>query len=133
MRGLYVILVDDDELMLRMLEPALAAMRTTPAVSAVVTASGPERALRLLADAPEGPLAIVTDFNLKAAQNGLDILRWAQKQRPASVRILISGYAAEQIGDVTAGGAAHAFVEKPLRLRDLIEEIERALARHAVV
>lgn len=119
MTGIHLILVDDDDLMLRILEPALAELQVTPRIASVQTALDPETAIEAIRRAPEGPLVVVSDFNLKAPLNGIDVLREAAKRRPESVRILISGYAADQIGDVTAGGLVHGFLEKPIRVREL--------------
>jgi DNA-binding NtrC family response regulator len=119
MAGIHVLLVDDDDLMLRILEPALADLATTPRVTSVSTALDPDSALGAIDLAPSGPLVVVSDFNLKASLNGVDVLREAARRRPESVRILISGYAADQIGDVTAGGLIHGFLEKPIRIREL--------------
>lgn len=120
MSGIHVIFVDDDDLMLRMVEPLLPELDTEPKVGSVALAQDPTSAISLLDAAPPGPLVVISDFNLKAPQNGVDVLREARARRPTSVRILLSGYAAVQIGDVTGGGAIHAFIEKPLRIRDLL-------------
>lgn len=107
-------------MMLHMLPPHLEALGTRVDVVEVRTAASPDEALRALDAMPEGPLAVLSDFNLKAAMNGLDLLREVERRRPDAVRILFSGYAMDQIGDVGAGGAAHGFVEKPLRIRDML-------------
>jgi len=121
--GIHVVLIDDDVLMLRILEPELPALPTRVPVAAVETAQSPDKGISLVRDAPPGPLLVLCDFNLKAPLNGLDVLREAARLRPDSVRVLISGYAADQIGDVQAGGAIHGFVEKPMRVRDMFPAI----------
>lgn len=125
--SLTIVLVDDDSLMHRMLVPRLEEMRTTPAVGRVIGVRTPEEALAEMARAPEGPLAIVTDFNLRASKNGLQLLRDVRGVRPDALRVLFSGYSLEQLGDVHGGGDADAFLEKPLMLDDLIRPLEKLI------
>lgn len=125
--SLTIVLVDDDSLMHRMLVPRLEEMRTTPAVGKVIGVRTPEEALAEMARAPEGPLAIVTDFNLRASKNGLQLLRDVRGVRPDALRVLFSGYSLEQLGDVQGGGDADAFLEKPLMLDDLIGPLEKLI------
>ncbi len=120
MAGLTILLVDDDPFMLRMLAPRLERLETDPSVGRVLTAATPQAALDALAQAEPGPLVVVSDFNLKAAINGLQLLGEVRERRPDAVRILFSGYSSEQIGDVEGGGAAHAFLEKPLRIDEIL-------------
>lgn len=131
--SLTILLVDDDPLMHRMLVPRLREMESTPPVTRVVAAQTPDAALDEIKRLPEGPLAVVSDFNLKAPMNGLQLLRAVRAARPDALRVLFSGYSLEQLGDVHEGGDADAFLEKPLILDDLIaplrELIRARLAR----
>lgn len=120
MEALTVLLVDDDALMLRILAPRLERLPVRPPVGKVVTAQTPEDALAALDGLPAGPLVVLSDFNLKASMNGLQLLAEVRKRRPDAVRILFSGYSAEQIGDVSAEGAAQSFLEKPLRIDEML-------------
>lgn len=106
-------------MMLHMLPPHLADLGTRVPVGKVQTAATPEAALAAL-DAMPGRVAVLSDFNLRAALNGLQLLAEVARRRPDAVRVLFSGYAADQIGDVGAGGIAHGFVEKPLRIREML-------------
>lgn len=130
--GLRILVVDDDPMMLQMLPPHLQDLDVTPRVAGIVTARTPEAALDALGRLDGAPLVVLSDFNLKAAMNGLDLLREVQRRRPDAVRVLFSGYALEQLGDVDAGGATHGFVEKPMRIREMLPPltaiINRALA-----
>jgi len=119
--------VDDDPLMHRMLVPRLEEMTTRPPISRVVGVRTPEEALGELGKAPEGPLAVVSDFNLKASKNGLQLLRDVRRARPDALRVLFSGYSLEQLGDVQEGGDADAFLEKPLLLDDLIRPLAKLI------
>lgn len=127
--SLTIVLVDDDPLMHRMLVPRLEEMRTTPAVGKVTGVRTPEEALAETARAPPGPLTVVSDFNLRASKNGLQLLRDIRGMRPDALRILFSGYSLEQLGDVHGGGDADAFLEKPLLLDDLIAPLERLIVQ----
>lgn len=122
--ALTIILVDDDSLMHRMLLPRLRELPIEPPVGEVISALTPDAALAALAAAPPGPLAVLSDFNLKAPLNGVDVLRRVREARPDAVRVLFSGYSLDQLGDV-AGADAHAFLEKPM----VIDEMVRPLAR----
>lgn len=117
--GIHVVFVDDDDLMLRIMEPALYELPTDPAVQTVRMALTPSGALDHVRNAPAGPLVVISDFNLKAPQTGIDVLHHAAILRPDSVRVLLSGYAADQIGDVSGGGNVHGFIEKPMRIGDI--------------
>jgi DNA-binding NtrC family response regulator len=127
MEGITVLLVDDDALMLRILAPRLERLDVRPAVRKVVTAQTPEDALAALDAAAPGPLVVLSDFNLKASMNGLQLLAEVRKRRPDAVRILFSGYSAEQIGDVSAQGAAQAFLEKPLRIDEMLGPLAQTI------
>lgn len=127
MEPLTVLLVDDDVLMLRILAPRIQRLEVHPPVARVVTAQTPEAALDVLEKIGPGPLAILSDFNLKATMNGLQLLAKIRERRPDAVRILFSGYSSEQIGDVSAEGAAQAFLEKPLRIDELMGPLARTI------
>lgn len=123
MADLSILVVDDDPMMLHMLPPHLLELGTQRPVGKIDTAATPEAALAALEALPPGPVAVLSDFNLRAAMNGLQLLAEVARRRPDSVRVLFSGYAADQIGDVGAGGVAHGFVEKPLRIREMLDPI----------
>lgn len=125
--SLNILLVDDDLLMHRMLVPRLETMGTRSPVSRVVAAQTPDAALAALERMPPGPLAVVSDFNLKAAMNGLQLLQKVRALRPDALRVLLSGYSLEQLGDVQEGGDADAFLEKPLVLDDLVRPLTKLI------
>lgn len=125
--SLTILLVDDDALMHRMLLPRLEEMETRPPISKVLGARTPTEALDALAQAPAGPLAVVSDFNLKAAKNGAQLLRDVRERRPDALRVLFSGYSLEQLGDVHVSGDADAFLEKPLLLDDLLTPLAKLI------
>ena len=127
--GMRILVVDDDPMMLQMLPPHLADLAVTPPVAGVETAQTPEAALAVLGRMPDDPLVVLSDFNLKASMNGLDLLKEVQRRRPDAVRVLFSGYALEQLGDVASGGATHGFVEKPLRIREMLPPLTAIINR----
>lgn len=128
MARLTILLVDDDPLMLRLLAPRLDRLDVQPPVDRVVTAQTPEAALAELESIGDGPLVVLSDFNLKAAMNGLQLLNEVRRRRPDAARILFSGYSSEQIGDVSGDGAAQAFLEKPLRIDELLGPLASSIA-----
>ena len=123
MPALTILLVDDDPFMHRMLGPRLPGLEVEPKVGEVVSAHTPEAALAALDLAPPGPLAVLSDFNLKASMNGLQLLHAVRERRPDAVRVLFSGYSREQIGDVLTGGDAQAFLEKPMRIDEMLSPL----------
>lgn len=124
--GLTILLVDDDPFMHRMLVPRLEELTGAPGT--VLTALTPEVALARLAEAPDGKLVVLSDFNLKASMNGLQLLGVVREKRPHALRVLFSGYSAEQIGDVSGEGAAQAFLEKPMRIDDMVPPLRDLIA-----
>ena len=127
MEKLTILLVDDDALMLRMLAPRLERLDVRPPVGRVLTAQTPEAALEQMGSAGEGPLTVLSDFNLKASMNGLQLLAEIRRRRPDAVRVLFSGYSHEQIGDVSGDGAAQAFIEKPMRIDEMLRPLAEAI------
>lgn len=127
--GLRILVVDDDAMMLQMLPPVLEKMETRIPVHAVLTAQTPKAALDALDKLPQGPTLVLSDFNLKAELNGVDVLREVQRRRPDAVRVLFSGYALDQIGDAGRDPAAHGFIEKPMRIRELVEPLKEIVDR----
>lgn len=120
--------MDDDPLMHRMLVPRLREMPLRAGVAEVQGALTPEAALADLASVPESEaVAVVSDFNLKAVMNGLQLLREVRNRRPDAYRVLFSGYSKEQLGSLEEGGGADAFLEKPLLLDDLIRPLAKLL------
>lgn len=127
MADLTVLVVDDDALMLRMLAPRIPRLQTTPPVGRVLTAQTPAAALQQVDALTDGPLVVLSDFNLKAHINGVQLLSEVRERRPHALRILFSGYSAEQLGDVVTSGTVHGFVEKPLMIDEMLAPIERII------
>jgi DNA-binding NarL/FixJ family response regulator len=126
--ALTILLVDDDPMMHRMLVPRLEEL-TAPPVARVLTALTPDAALAEVKAAREGPLVVVTDFNLKAMMNGLELLSRIREARPDAVRVLFSGYSVEQLGHVATSADVDLFLEKPLLLDDLVRPLAEFLTK----
>jgi DNA-binding NtrC family response regulator len=111
---LRILIVDDDPLMTDMLPRRIrGALRVQ-----VFTASTPEEGLRV-ADA-ESPEIVLSDYNLRASMTGLDLLAEIERRHPDAIRILFSGHARHEIGKSLDDAPLHGFLEKPLRLDELI-------------
>lgn len=123
------LVVDDDEHLLRALRPHLEPLSPHGA-DAVATATTPQDALAALDATPPGRLVVVSDFNLKADRTGVDFLREVARRRPDALRVLMSGYAEEQLGLDGVREAFHAFIEKPMRLAEMLPRIRALAQRH---
>jgi DNA-binding NtrC family response regulator len=109
-----ILIVDDDPLMTDMLPRRIrAGLHAT-----VLTASTPEEGLAM-ADAHH-PEVVLSDYNLRAAMTGLDLLAEIERRQPDAVRILFSGHARHEIGARLDEVAIDGFLEKPMRLDELI-------------
>jgi response regulator RpfG family c-di-GMP phosphodiesterase len=116
-----LLIVDDDALMTNLLPRKLQSAFTTPL--RIVTATTPEEAAQVLRD--ERPDIVLSDYNLRAARTGLDVLADAAEVIPHGVRILFSGHTQREIGAAIAHAPIHGFIEKPLRLDDLLPPFAR--------
>ena len=130
MPRLGFLIVDDDPLMLALLEPRLRDVKLGDAVG-VRTFTSPDQALAFLRAARDAPRVVLTDFNLKADMNGLDLLASVARSHPETLRILMSGYSREQIG-VSGAAPIHGFVEKDLRAEDILRNLHAVLQQAAV-
>ncbi|HET6405549.1 MAG TPA: response regulator [Candidatus Thermoplasmatota archaeon] len=119
-----VLIVDDDPLMTDMLPRRLRRV-VRPGVD-IHTATTPHEASELIRALQ--PDAVLSDYNLRQAQNGLDILRLAQEDAPNAARILFSGHAAGEIKGLREA-PIHAYLEKPMRLDELIPPVLDAIQR----
>lgn len=129
--SLAILVVDDDPLMLHMLPPHLEELPTRLKVSAVHTALTPDAALERIETLPDGPLVVLSDFNLKAAMNGIQLLEAVAKLRPSAARVLFSGYDRDQIGDLGPPGIVQGFLEKPMRIQEMLAPLAALADEHA--
>lgn len=121
-RAFVVLIVDDDPLMTDMLPRRLRRV-VRPDVE-IRTAATPDEARQMILDG--APDAIISDYNLRHVQNGLDVLREAERVAPHAARILFSGHAAREIRGL-GDAPIHAYLEKPMRLDELIAPVLDAI------
>jgi two-component system, cell cycle response regulator len=114
-----VLIVDDDEISLRMMASALAAH------FAVLTASDGSIALDLLAR--ESVDAIIAD-QFMPGMTGAELLDRGHALRPAAARVLVTASdRLETLGDAVNRARVHRFLTKPVRLPELPALIEGAI------
>ncbi|GEM_PF-6048352 len=112
--GVRILIVDDDPLMTDMLPRRIrAGLRAE-----VVTASTPEEGLAVAERVH--PEVVLSDYNLRASMTGLDLLEEIERRLPGAVRILFSGHARHEIGPRLDEADLHGFLEKPMRLDEMI-------------
>lgn len=115
-----ILIVDDDRLMTDFLPRRL--MRALAGTSVrILTANNPEDGMRMAA--AERPHVVLCDFNLRTNLTGLDVLGEVARASPSTVRILFSGHTREEIGADLGTSPIHAFIEKPMRIDDMIPDI----------
>lgn len=120
--GFVLLIVDDDPLMTDLLPRRLR--KVLRADVSIHTATSAEQASDMIVALQ--PDAVITDFNLRQLRNGIDVLREAERHAPRAVRILFSGHAAREIAGLSQA-PIHAYVEKPMRLDELITPVLDAI------
>lgn len=123
---LRILVVDDDPLMTDLLPRKLMRGIAFPR-PVVLTASTPEDGLRLARS--ERPDVVLSDFNLRATMTGLDVLAEVARVQPGAVRILFSAHTREEVGPGLEGAAIHGFVEKTMRLEEMLGPLVDVLRR----
>lgn len=119
-----VLFVDDDENVLQGLRRMLRPMRDTWDMVFV------DSATTALAAMEGRPFDVVVSDMRMPTMDGADLLTIVSKKYPASVRIILSGYAEEEAILRTAG-PAHRYLSKPCNFEVMVEAISSALAlRH---
>lgn len=114
-----LLVVDDDRLMTDLLPKKLArAMRGDVRI---LTAASAVEAQRIIER--EQPHAVVSDFNLREDWTGLDVLRHAKEHAPGCARILFSGHTRSEIGGPLDDAAVDGYIEKPMRLDELVPSL----------
>ena len=102
-----VLVVDDEPMLRRTLGRELEGSFD------VVMAADDAEALRVL-HGTEEIAAVVSDYNLGTAADGLDVLRAARNLWPSCVRVLVSGSVPKElVAEVLQQGVVHAAFEKP--------------------
>lgn len=122
--GFVMLIVDDDPLMTDMLPRRLR--RVIRSDVDIRTATTVEQAADIIRTAR--PNAVLSDYNLRQDKNGIDVLRVAEEHAPEAARILFSGHSAREIRGLN-DAAIHAYLEKPMKLDELIVPVLDAIAR----
>lgn len=123
MEEIKVLIVDDEELVLRSLRRLLMDENYT-----ILTATSGEEGLEILQR--EEPQIIISDYRMPD-MNGVDFLRKAYLRIPDSVRIIISGYAdiSAIIGAINEG-RIYKFIPKPWNDEELKATLSNAIDRY---
>ncbi|HTI38619.1 MAG TPA: sigma-54 dependent transcriptional regulator [Vicinamibacterales bacterium] len=115
-----ILIVDDDgetcRFMAELLERGDRDIRTTQRA---------EEALRL---AREPFDLLISDINLDAAQNGMDVLRTFKQSNPSGQVVLISGFGTLQTAIEAVRAGAYDYISKPFNITEVKATVERALA-----
>jgi DNA-binding NtrC family response regulator len=115
-----ILIVDDDgetcRFMAELLERGDRDIRTTQRV---------DEALRL---AREPFSLLISDINLDAAQNGMDVLRTFKQANPSGQVVLISGFGTLQTAIEAVRAGAYDYISKPFNISEVKATVERALA-----
>jgi len=121
--GETILLVDDEESLVRLAEEVLASLGYEP-----VGCVGAPQALRLFRQAPERFDAVLTDA-IMPEMSGTELLAELRKQRPELPAILISGYAGPDLAAAAQAAGAQAVLAKPLTAADLAQCLADVLTR----
>ena len=121
-----VLFVDDDEKILSFAERSLGRRFDC------ITARSGEEALRMLTE--QGPIAVmVTDDNMPGMK-GTQLLAGARKASPDTTRIMLTGYAEQSIAvDAVNEGAVFRFLNKPIRLKTLMDVVDLGVRQYRLV
>lgn len=111
---LRILVVDDDFLFSEMLPKLLRKSIAKPTLVVTGVASAEEGKRRLAAEAFD---VVLSDFDLRSQETGVDVLEHAARAPKPPFRILMSGHSPRMI---PKDGALDAFLDKPMTLRELV-------------
>ena len=118
-----LLLVDDDTYLVQTLVPLLQTAYPGAKVHGTYDYhEGLQKAREL-----EGKLVVVSDFDLKEARDGADLLAEVERLRPEAGRILMSGHSRDTLAYAFVRCRPHAFVQKPFRLEDMVPPLMAAI------
>ena len=119
---LRVLVVDDDEFVLKTIRRLMESVSASQNLGWVVTATAsPKEALQILRDTPHDVL--LTDF-LMGESNGIELIEAAKKIHPKIISVLMSGYADNFRKDAPPG--ILDVLGKPLDMEDVRNIMDRA-------
>jgi two-component system cell cycle sensor histidine kinase/response regulator CckA len=119
-----VVLVEDEELIRRLLERVLES-----AEYEVLVAANGEQALRMM-DKRAGEIALLLTDLVMPGMSGLELARAAREQQPDLPVLCMSGYSEQTLRDRGGDGDEVDFIEKPFAPGELTDRVA-ALLRSA--
>jgi signal transduction histidine kinase/ActR/RegA family two-component response regulator len=123
--GETILLVDDEESLVRLGEEVLASLGYEP-----VGCVGAAQALRLFRATPQRFDAVLTDA-VMPEMSGTELLAELRRMRPSLPGILVSGYGGADLQATAQAAGAQAVLAKPLAAADLARCLQDVLgARH---
>ncbi|HET6404053.1 MAG TPA: response regulator [Candidatus Thermoplasmatota archaeon] len=127
---LRILVVDDDRFMLDMLPMWLETAFPGWGPPEIRTARSPREVLaRISAECPD---VVLSDYDLRDTMNGVRLLEQVGARCPGTVRVLFSGHAPEEIGTDLDNKSLHGFIEKPMRIEEMLEPFRTLVERHLV-
>lgn len=123
-RHLAILVVDDDPLVRR------ALIRELTSAFSVVEAATVAEARMTLDRLPV--VAVVTDYEIRASENGLVLLSEARRRDERILRVLLTGsQLGRDVDEALENGVIERLVEKPWKPYALLEYIRNALATNS--
>jgi len=119
--GETILVVDDEESLVRLAEEVLASLGYEP-----VGCVGAVEALRVFRAAPQRFDALLTDA-IMPEMSGLELLAELRRVRPELPAILVSGYGGPDLNAAASAAGAHAVLMKPLGTADLAQSLAELL------
>ncbi|HVN45379.1 MAG TPA: ATP-binding protein [Steroidobacteraceae bacterium] len=125
--GEVILVVDDEESLVRLAEEVLASLGYEP-----VGCVGAMEALRLLRATPKRFDVVISDA-IMPEMSGLELTAELRRVRPDLPVILVSGYGGPDLNAAAAAAGARAVLMKPLAAADLAHTVATVLAgRHTL-
>jgi signal transduction histidine kinase/CheY-like chemotaxis protein len=121
--GETVLIVDDEESLVRLSEEVLASLGYEP-----VGCVGAQQALRVFRSAPQRFDAVLTDA-IMPEMSGLELIAELRRVRPELPVVLVSGYGGPDLNAAAAAAGAHAVLMKPLGTAELAQCLAQVMAR----
>ena len=121
--GETVLVVDDEESLVRLSEEVLASLGYEP-----VGCVGAHQALRVFRSAPQRFDAVLTDA-IMPEMSGLELIAELRRVRAELPVVLVSGYGGPDLNAAAAAAGAHAVLMKPLGTAELAQCLARVVAR----
>src|SRR5215470_12179402 len=122
-KGETVLVVDDEESLVRLSEEVLASLGYEP-----VGCVGAQQALRVFRSAPQRFDAVLTDA-IMPEMTGLELIAELRRVRPELPVVLVSGYGGPDLNAAAAAAGAHAVLMKPLGTAELAQCLAQLMAR----